>query len=218
MKSHLKVKLYTLTTEMTYIRRQEEKWKTKARLARQKEAAERAKIDGGTSNAVAYAEQNFWSQRYHRKDLKTIARTTHLAYGAMKGIPYSRMEYICYGAWHLMDEPAASFYKGYNCEGPDWEAIAETVERFSRDEPNKTEIMQRFGEWLADAKAWYAGNPQRIMEFNSEEAKANRAAQAAGRKAVRQQQRLLKAHPGSVAVEADAPDWAKAVPDEPEAA
>lgn len=208
MKSHLKVKLYSLTTEMTYIRRQEAKWKEKAKAARAKQKAQ----------AVDYCEQNFWSHRNHRTDLKDIARTTHLAYGAMKGIPYARMEYICYGAWDLMDEPAASFYKGYNREAPDWNTIAETVERFSRDEPNKVEIMQRFGEWLADAKAWYEGNPERIMEFNSEEAKASRAAQEAGRKAARHQERLLKAHPGSVPVEADAPDWAKAVPDEPEAA
>lgn len=217
MKSHLKVKLYTLTTEMSYIRRQEEKWKNKARLARQKEARDR----------VTYAEQNFWSQRWHRKDLKTVARTTHLAYGAMKGIPYSSMEYICYGAWNLMDDPAASYYKGYNREKPDWNSIAETVERFSRDEPNKVEIMQRFGEWLADAKAWYEGNPARIMEFNSEEAMATRAAIASERKAARKALReavMLVAETGggvkiySDKTDVDAPDWAKAVPDEPEAA
>jgi len=53
MKSHLKVKVYSLMTEMTYIRRQEEKWKTHARIARQRQK----------ENSVKYAESNFWSRR-----------------------------------------------------------------------------------------------------------------------------------------------------------
>jgi hypothetical protein len=134
MKSHLKVKVFSLSSEMTYIRKQEEKWKNKARLARQRqEIATSSDIKNRAIISQNYAETNFWSQRHHRSDLKRVARTTHLAYGAMRGVPYSRMEQITYGG-----------IKGFNTSIPDWENIAETVERFSRDEPNKSEIMQRF--------------------------------------------------------------------------
>jgi hypothetical protein len=79
MKSHLKVKVVSLSAEMTYIRRQEEKWKTRARLAR-------------VDSHVKYGEDNFWSLRRHRWDLKVHSRITHLAYGFMKGVPYSNRD------------------------------------------------------------------------------------------------------------------------------
>jgi hypothetical protein len=144
MKSHLKVKVFSLCSEMTYIRRQELKWKEKARVAR-------LKAKEGKKSNPEYCEQNFWSQRYHRYDLKKAARITHLAYGAMKGIPYSSMETICYGV-----------LKGYGSSEPNWGDIQATVERFSKDEPNTQEIMQRLSEWLHDAKLWYDGNENRI--------------------------------------------------------
>ncbi len=142
MKSHLKVKVVSLAAEMTYIRRQELKWKNKARYARQKQKQE----------AVKYAEDNFWSLRHHRSMvLKYQIRTSHLAYGAMKGVPYSKMEPICYGV-----------FKGQGAGEPYWSKIEAEIERFSKDEPNPQEIMQRFAEWLSDAKAWYEGNKERI--------------------------------------------------------
>jgi hypothetical protein len=144
MKSHLKVKVVSLSAEMTYIRRQEEKWKTKARHARQRQK----------DNAIAYSMGNFWTLRAHRRDLKVEARTTHLAYGCMKGIPYSKMEVLCYGKC-----------KGYGSSEPDWQAIEDTVARFSKSEPNMQEIMQRFSEWLSEAKVWYEGSDMRIAEF-----------------------------------------------------
>lgn len=148
MKSHLKVKVYSLTTEMSYIRRQEEKWKNRARAARlkQKQHAEQTHIDH-----IAYATGNFWTLRAHRTELKREARSTHLAYGFLKGRLYGEMEIICHG-----------LTPGYNREAPDWQRIQDMVERFSKDEPDNREIMQRFGEWLADAKVWYEGNPKRI--------------------------------------------------------
>lgn len=139
MKSHLKVKVCSLSMEMTYIRRLEEKWKTKARIARQK------------AKDTSYHESNFWSLRHHRNDLKVAARTTHLAYGAMRGVPYSKMEFI-----------SLACIKGYNRAEPDWAGIEATVDRFSKDEPNQQDIMQKFAEWVSDAKAWYEANPQRI--------------------------------------------------------
>lgn len=147
MKSHLKVKVFSLSAEMTYIRRQEEKWKSKARAARQKQK----------DNAVSYCMENFWSQQYHRRNLKSEARSTHLAYGAMRGIPYSAMERICYGP-----------LKGYGRSAPTWGDIQDMVERFSKDEPNQQEIMQRFSEWLDDAKKWYEGNPERIKHMQEQ--------------------------------------------------
>lgn len=143
MKSHLKVKVFSLSTEMTYIRRQEEKWKNKARNARKKQK----------DLAVNYCEANFWSQRGHRDKLKIEARTTHLAYGCMRGTPYFSMEKICYGP-----------LKGHGGYEPYWNNIMDMVERFSKDEPNAQEIMQRAAEWLAEAKVWYEGNEKRIEE------------------------------------------------------
>ena len=141
MKSYLKVKVVSLAAEMTYIRRQELKWKNKARYARQKQK----------QDAVKYAEQNFWTLNSHRYDLKYQARNAHLAYGALKGVRYAEMEPICYGV-----------FKGYGSIEPAWGKIEDMVARFSKDEPNPQEAMQRFAEWLSYAKAWYEGNKERI--------------------------------------------------------
>lgn len=139
MKSHLKVKVFSLSAEMTYIRRQEEKWKTKAKRAREK----------GRDDSYAFA--NFWSQRAHRAELKRDARFTHLAYGFLRGQSYDCMEPICYGP-----------LKGYGSEEPNWKHIEAMVEKFSKDEASPQDTMQKFAEWLADAKVWYEANPKRI--------------------------------------------------------
>ena len=155
MKSHLKVKIFSLTTEMTYIRRQEEKWKTKARINRQKlakltEIKERDKAN----QSVMYCESNFWSQYWHRLDLKYQARHAHLAYGCIKGTPYYKMETICYGP-----------LKGYGGYEPKWEDVSNMIERFAKDEPNQQEINQKAAEWITDAKSWYNGNKGRIEQM-----------------------------------------------------
>jgi len=144
MKSHLKVKVVSLSMEMTYIRKQEQKWKERARMARLKQKEQ----------SVSYAEKNFWSNRWHRIDLKDEVRNSHLAYGAMRGVPYSKMETICYAP-----------LEGYNRYAPKWDKITAMVERFATGEPNVQEIMQRYSEWLADAQKWYEGNPERIEEM-----------------------------------------------------
>ncbi len=144
MKSHLKVKVCSLSAEMTIIRKQEQKWKDRARRAREK------------LKGVEYAEANFWSLRYHRAGLKFEARATHLAYGFMRCIPYSAMERICYGP-----------LKGFGSTEPNWAKIEEMVDRFSKDEPDPQGTKQRFAEWLADAKLWYEDNPKRIKEMNA---------------------------------------------------
>jgi hypothetical protein len=154
MKSHLKVKVFSLSAEMSYIRRQEEKWKNKAKIARQKALIlSDPEVIGKTNAFLTYAERNFWSQHWHRYQLKTEARTAHLAYGCMRGMAYSRMEAICYGP-----------LKGYGSTEPDWEAIGAMVGRFSVGEDDQQGIMQKYAEWLADAKTWYEGNPDRIKE------------------------------------------------------
>ena len=144
MKSHLKVKVVSLSSEMMYIRKQEARWKNKARYARKR-------VQVTSDPKVLYAEQNFWSLNRHRYDLKVEARLTHLSYGFLKGIPYSVMEPICYGV-----------LPGYGSYEPNWKGIEGTVERFSKDEPDPQGTMQRFAEWLADAKVWYEGNKERI--------------------------------------------------------
>jgi hypothetical protein len=156
MLSHLKVKVHTLSHEMTYIRRQEEKWKTRARRARERQRflSDPVLVDTATQQSL-YAEANFWSQRRHRYGLKDEARTTHLAYGSMRGRSYAKMENICYGP-----------LKGMGGSEPDWAAIESTVERFSTGEfQPKQDYMQKFAEWLADAKVWYAGNKERIKQI-----------------------------------------------------
>lgn len=159
MKSHLKVKVFSLSQEMTYIRRQEEKWKDKARNARKKQAAF-SKTVGSHSDrineAINYCEANFWSQRGHRDKLKIEARTTHLAYGCMRGVPYFKMENTCYGQ-----------LKGMGGYEPYWNNIMTIVERFSKDEPNAQEIMQKAEEWLHEAKIWYEGNEDRIKQMDA---------------------------------------------------
>lgn len=139
MKSHIQVKVASLAAEMKIIHRLEIKWKAKARRARKK------------VNDAAYHESNFWTLRHHRNNLKLEARSTHLAYGYLRGRSYAQMEQICYGP-----------LKGYGSTEPNWKAIEEMVERFTKYETSPQDYMQKFSEWLADAKAWYEGNPKRI--------------------------------------------------------
>ena len=148
MESHLKVKVVSLTAEMSYIRWQEQKWKKRARRLRKvlKEVPSES-----VPKVIDSCEKNFWSLRYHRKGLKSDARHTLLAYGFMRGVPYSKMEHICYGV-----------LKGYGSTEPHWDRIGQMVERFSKDEPSPQAIMQRFALWIEEAKAWYAGNEARI--------------------------------------------------------
>jgi hypothetical protein len=155
MKSHLKVKVVSMSMEMTYIRRQEGKWKSRARYARQKQK----------HDSILYAERNFWSHHWHRHELKTEARSAHLAYGYMKGRSYSQMENVCYGP-----------LKGYGSSEPNWEAIEAMVERFTMDETHPQTWMQVFAEWLDEAKKWYEGNPDRIKEMKVRLAEARRLA------------------------------------------
>lgn len=150
MKSHLQVKVYSMSAEMTYIRRKEEQWKNRARIARTRltEMEKSAKVS-------TYAENAFWSLRCHRMVMKSEARNTHLAYGFMKGRSYEQMEHICYGQ-----------LKGYGSSEPDWKAIETMIQRFSKDEPYPQNWMQQFTQWLEAAKVWYEGNKQRIEAFN----------------------------------------------------
>lgn len=151
MKSHLRVKVHSLSHEMRYIRRQENKWKERAKHARQRAKSHPSAVDEGEARRLAYFEGNFWSLRNHRTGMKTDARNSHLAYGCMRGMPYSRMEQLCYGV-----------YKGHGVKEPQWGKIEAMVQRFSKDEPNPQEFMQRFAQWLEEAKAWYEGNESRI--------------------------------------------------------
>ncbi len=156
MKSHLQVKVFSMAAEMHYIHKNENKWKDRARIARQKvRAFYTASENERFNNSLSYAENAFWSMRKHRLGMKAEARVTHLAYGFMKRLGYSEMEYICYGQ-----------IKGYGSSEPDWKAIEVMVNRFSKDETNPQDWMQSFTRWLEDAKEWYDGNKQRIEAFN----------------------------------------------------
>lgn len=158
MKSHLRVKVYALSHEMRYIRRQENKWKQRARNSRQRQ--KQTGNDIRVQESQSYAETNFWTLRNHRKSMKSDARNTHLAYGFMRGVPYSRMEQLCYGV-----------YKGYGVTEPQWSRIEAIVEKFSKDEPMPQVFLQAFHEWLEDAKKWYEGNKERIRSVIAQRAK-----------------------------------------------
>jgi hypothetical protein len=160
MKSHLKVKVHAMSTEMTHIRRMEEKWKKKARYARQRvtefaKVANKLHVEAHASQT--YAENNFWSLRNHRKGMKPEARISHLAYGCIRGVPYSKMEQLCYGV-----------FKGYGSSEPDWKRIEFLVGRFTKDEPTPQEYMQRYAQWVEEAQKWYNGNKHRIQEVTAE--------------------------------------------------
>lgn len=158
MRSHLKVKVFTLAAEMTYIRRQEEKWKNKARYARQRQhATADLSAQAKAISSQAYAENAFWSHRHHRYGLKEDVRNSHLAYGCMRGVPYSQMEIMCYGA-----------LKGYSTSEPDWKSIESMVERFSKDETSPQDFMQSHAQWLEAAKVWYEGNTERIKAWQEQ--------------------------------------------------
>lgn len=158
MRSHLKVKVFALAAEMTYIRRQEEKWKIKARLARQKQhATADLSAQAKAISSQAYAENAFWSHRHHRYDLKEDARSSHLAYGCMRNIPYSQMEIMCYGP-----------LKGYGSSEPDWKSIESMIERFSKDETAPQDFMQAYAQWVEAAKVWYEGNTERIKAWQAQ--------------------------------------------------
>src|SRR5216684_2260015 len=154
MKSHLKVKVHSMSAEMTYIRRQEDKWKNKARYAR---IRQREHTTEKALASIKYAEDNFWTHRWHRIDMKYEARTAHLAHGCIKGIPYAKMEHICYGV-----------FKGYGISEPNWGKIEAMIHRFTIDEPSPQDYIQRFAQWLAEAKVWYEGNEQRIPAATEE--------------------------------------------------
>jgi hypothetical protein len=156
MRSHLKVKVRSFMAEMHGIHRDEIKWKAKAKAARQRE---KQQADTKTAGAIQYCENNFWSLRWHRAGMKSEARWSHLAYGFFRGRAYQQMENICYGE--------VEGYKGYNREAPNWGRIEEIITKFSKDEPNMQDIMQRFGAWRAAAVTWYEGNEQRIPAFKA---------------------------------------------------
>lgn len=152
MKSHLKVKVYTLAQEMSFIHRQEIKWKARAKAARQRQ---KQQADEKTAASILYHESNFWSLRGHRRDLKIEARISHLAYGFLKGHSYAKMEAVAYG-------------KERGRVPPDWHAIEEMVARFTKDESSDPrDVMQRFSEWRAAAEAWYEGNSSRIKALRA---------------------------------------------------
>ena len=76
---HLKIKLATLKAESRFIRKEEQK-----ALKRNRE------VQGGT-----FCER-YEDLRAHRRGVvRPVARTNHLAYGFLRGVPYVAMESSC---------------------------------------------------------------------------------------------------------------------------
>lgn len=82
---HLKVKLISIGAECAVIHREERRAKARARWCRKNP-------DKATASALEQEVSAFWSLRSHRMNLKFNQRYDHLAYGFLRGVPYSVME------------------------------------------------------------------------------------------------------------------------------
>ena len=120
MRIHLKVKYASLAEEAKIIRRLERKALKRAR--RVKAWSEQYPL---TNDAKV-----FQSLRCHRKEVvRPEARSTHLAYGFLRGRDYKQIESKCYNQ-------------------PDWPRIEKLIEKYG--EGDKRDLMQRFSEWKSE--------------------------------------------------------------------
>jgi len=143
MLSHLQVKVWNLAQEAHYIRSKEKKWKDRARAARAK------------AKDPKFSEDNFWSMRNHRMELRVESRCSQLAYGFLRGRKYHQMEDVAYSA-------------------PDWSRIENIAKRFSQDDPRL--VIQSFAEWKDEAAVFQKDQLQIRLHEKEMQAKQRAAA------------------------------------------
>lgn len=134
-KTHLKIKIKSLAAEQVIIR------------------DEARKCSG----------MDKWDLNHHRTShVRPYIRENHLAYGFLKGIPYSRMENRCHEApdWDEVEKLVRRF--GVCCEHPAYlthpELSSDARRHINRENMDNFEMALEtqeacFAAWLSDAKA-----------------------------------------------------------------
>lgn len=128
MKTYLKIKLNHLAAEARIIKREKEKWLKKAAIGRQR--AFEKQMQNPTKSIMAD------SIHQHRLTcVRPEARDSLLAYGFLRGLPYSQIE-----AKRFTD--------------PNWSNVKANIKRFhSPQYGSSSGIDKRFEEWKAAAPA-----------------------------------------------------------------
>ena len=152
MKAYLKIKIKSLAAEATMIHREERKHNPghRARVRARRLLEGKTKIDHpGTLASMDFHRSRafrllknppteadmkaFWGLRHHRMwDVRSESRSSHVAYGFLRGLPYSRIE-------------------ANTKSEPDWSRVEALVKKYGEDDPR--DRMQRFSEWKEAAAA-----------------------------------------------------------------
>lgn len=147
---YLKVKIKSLAAEARVIRTEENKALSRARAFkgkyRKRHDVESHKPEKpawvlrfekyGEAKETSETEyEKFWGLKRHRINVvRKEARDSHIAYGFLRGREYQNIEQSRY-----ID--------------PDWKNIERIVLRFNSGDIEEQVILQRFAEWLENAKA-----------------------------------------------------------------
>lgn len=150
MKAYLKIKIKSLAAEATMIHREERKHNPghRARVRARRlldgktrlEANELANMDYHRSRAFRLlknkptdaAMATFWGLRHHRiHDVRGESRSSHVAYGFLRGLPYCKIE-------------------ANTKTAPDWARVEALIKKYGEDDPR--DRMQRFSEWKESAE------------------------------------------------------------------
>lgn len=138
MKEYLKVKLCSLAAEIRIIKTQEQR--TKEKLAKR-----RSLIGQENQSSVHIAQmqehnkrgtQIFCGLRDHRRGLRHETRLSHLVYGFLRGIPFSKMEF--------------SVHQNHQLTESDWTKMETMAKRFA--EGDSRDIMQRWAQFKDSSK------------------------------------------------------------------
>lgn len=143
MKAYLKIKIKSLAAEATMIHREERRHnighRGRVRIRRQLAKAtdltpaQRARLERRMQKPSDRAIKAFWGLRWHRTyDVRSESRASHIAYGFLNGLPYSRIEATC-------KTP------------PNWSRVEDLVKKYGEDDIRVR--MQRFAEWKDIAKS-----------------------------------------------------------------
>jgi hypothetical protein len=121
MLEYLQVKVQNLVDEAKDIRKREQKarWQARATRGREKFAL-----------AERFTTVNQGLHLHRVYDVRKEARSSHLAYGFLRGLKYHEMEVLAY-------------------DQPDWNRIERLVEKYS--EADIRDTKQKFGAWKAEA-------------------------------------------------------------------
>lgn len=140
MHIYLKIKIKSLAAEATMIRREERRQnpghRARVRARRILEGKTRSSnpADDGASRSraarILKRKPNmdaFWGLRHHRQyDVRGESRSAHVAYGFLRGLPYSRIE-------------------GTAKTSPNWSRVEDLIKKYGTGDIR--DRMQRFAEW-----------------------------------------------------------------------